>query len=454
MSVMVENPADYIQQCMSSGLSSSYRFCFEFENTLFEPESPQKEVYQALLYKQGERWRITVALLSDLASEHKGQVNALENSLAVDGPWVFKTVSIPKPWGQEIWYSAYEQRGVCHLADNNQQSGVPVHLWLYLFPELPKPSTELNLLKVLAPFSSPLLGELYFEMHEQKQEVYVVSHIDETAWPDGVAQMRFGFCSEKQKQFSTFETFKAAYLSAVGRYEGLRKQIDEALQDQFQAAFTESDEQAKSEYLKQLPEALLRKEQLLADEMSSFIAKRSLHLGDVIQVPKLLPHGLLHGVRVVEFQTPVYERLILSFRQKVLTQDGWDTEQALTLLAEPPLSQAMQQGVCKLNTHFDERVNLERIVEFDGFEVFRLSFLEAAELGVAELLGPVIGGNTDFGNILLLALHEIAIQNGPAELFLQPEEGACLPTWKNFSENSMRLKAKKGSIVLLSRPLS
>ncbi len=450
---MVENPADYIQQCMSSGLSSSYRFCFEFENMLLGSELSQKEVYQILLYKQDGRWRVAIALLSDLAKGHNDQVNALENSLAVDGPWVFKTVSIPKPWGQEIWYSAYEQRGVCHLADDNQQSGVPVHLWLYLFPELLKPSTELNLLKVLAPFSSPLLGELYFEMHEKKQEVYVVSHIDETAWPDGVAQMRFGFCSEKQKQFSSFEAFKVAYLSVVKRYEGLRKQIDAALQSQFQAVFTESNEQAKSEYLKQLPEALLRKEQLLADEMTSFIAKRPLRLGDVIQVPKLLPHGLLHGVRVVEFQTPVYERLILSFRQKVLTQDGWDTEQALALLAEPPVSQGIQQGVCKLHTHFDELVNLERIVEFDGFEVFRLRFLQAGTVGLAELLCPVVGQNTNFGNILMLALHEIAIQNGPAELLLQPQEGACLPVWENFSENSMQLQAKKGSIVLLSRPL-
>jgi hypothetical protein len=44
----------------------------------------------------------------------------------------------------------------------------------------------------------------------------------------------------------------------------------------------------------------------------------------------MLPHGLRHGVRVVEFQTATYERKILSSAQKVLTQDRWDTREAVS----------------------------------------------------------------------------------------------------------------------------
>ena len=67
----------------------------------------------------------------------------------------------------------------------------------------------------------------------------------------------------------------------------------------------------------------------LRDAMNEFTAQRNLHVGDVINVNPHVPHSLQHGVRVVEFQTPHYERYILSFAQKVLTQDHWDTERAL-----------------------------------------------------------------------------------------------------------------------------
>ena len=50
--------------------------------------------------------------------------------------------------------------------------------------------------------------------------------------------------------------------------------------------------------------------------------------GDAIRIGPLIPHSLRHGVRVAEVQTPVYERLIISFNQKVLTQKGWNTDEA------------------------------------------------------------------------------------------------------------------------------
>ena len=91
-------------------------------------------------------------------------------------------------------------------------------------------------------------------------------------------------------------------------------------------------------------------------------------MGDVVRVPLRLPHALQHGVRTVEFQTPVYERRILSFAQKVLTQDHWDTELAVARMhLAPPPEPALpvvreQPGVTR-----------ERIVEFDDFRVDRVA---------------------------------------------------------------------------------
>src|SRR5690606_1418787 len=52
---------------------------------------------------------------------------------------------------------------------------------------------------------------------------------------------------------------------------------------------------------------------------------------------------LQHGVRTIEFQTPVYERSILSFAQQVLTQDHWDTRAAVARmrLTPPPDREAV-----------------------------------------------------------------------------------------------------------------
>jgi hypothetical protein len=102
--------------------------------------------------------------------------------------------------------------------------------------------------------------------------------------------------------------------------------------------------------------------------MDRFTHLRSLRVGDVLQVPLLLPHALLHGVRVIEFQTPSYERKILSFGQKVLTQDHWDTREAVErmLLAPPPA--ALPQRELKA-----AGVWVERIIDFPDFEGERIS---------------------------------------------------------------------------------
>jgi hypothetical protein len=81
---------------------------------------------------------------------------------------------------------------------------------------------------------------------------------------------------------------------------------------------------------------------------------------------------------VVEFQTPVFERKILSFAQRVLTQTDWDTEHAIRdmRLLPPP-----GNGVLTLLDEGGARV--ERIADMPGFEVRRLQVEPGGELSVA-----------------------------------------------------------------------
>ena len=84
-------------------------------------------------------------------------------------------------------------------------------------------------------------------------------------------------------------------------------------------------------------------------------------------LPPGVLHSLRHGVDVVEFQTPTYERLIAMASQKVLTQPHWDTRKALA---------AATMGTYQHPTLRAEReepgVTVERIVEFPQFCVDRL----------------------------------------------------------------------------------
>jgi mannose-6-phosphate isomerase class I len=85
----------------------------------------------------------------------------------------------------------------------------------------------------------------------------------------------------------------------------------------------------RKQWQREIDPRLLKREEVLRKAMNSFSALRDLRPGDVVQVHPHTPHSLQHGVRVIEFQTPHYERYILSFAQKVVTQDHWDTEKAL-----------------------------------------------------------------------------------------------------------------------------
>ena len=256
--------------------------------------------------------------------------------------------AVAKPWGREVWYSAVESRGVCRVG--NEASCTPLPWLQAVLPDnaAGTPGQALVLLKILEPSPEPVLGDLYFELHESKREVYVVTDIDLQAWPDGTGYIRFGFSAKKRAAASNDQQFRTAYLAAVRSYELVRRTLD-------------------AKPVAEAPEPhLLQQERMLREKMDSFTDLRPLRRGDVVVVPPRLPHALLHGVRVVEFQSPVYERKILSFAQRVLTQTHWDTEAALeTALLAPPQPPSFTPLACCAGVHG------ERIVQFSDFEVCR-----------------------------------------------------------------------------------
>ena len=94
------------------------------------------------------------------------------SSIVLDKPLALDPVTVEKPWGEEIWFSGIEERGV------SSSNGIPITFLVEIFGEFLGCSKPPILLKVLAPNPEPNLGDLYFELHEKKTEVYVVTNIN------------------------------------------------------------------------------------------------------------------------------------------------------------------------------------------------------------------------------------------------------------------------------------
>ena len=132
--------------------------------------------------------------------------------------------------------------------------------------------------------------------------------------------------------------FRAAFLTALNNYEQIRQRIDAGAS------------------------GLEKQEAAARAEAMTFTDERPLAVGDVIAVPVWIPHSLQPGVRVVEFQTPTYERFILSSSQEVLTQSGWDSAHAVANMRLDTPVDAPPEPV-------GDRI--QRIVRFDEFGVWQ-----------------------------------------------------------------------------------
>jgi mannose-6-phosphate isomerase class I len=328
-----------------------------------------------------ERLRLLSDDLSDDSCDTSGLLRGYcqDHSLpwlVMSDPWLLLPIHIPKPWGQEIWYTGIEARGQAEVMGDIGNIPLP---WLL---ELMAGRTGLRgecqpiLLKVLDPLPDEVYGDLYFELHQEKQEVYVVTHIDPQAWPEAIGAIQLGFAAQARQRYKTDGEFKQAYLNSVTAYEQIRRLLDSKLDEKKAAAGIQAHQSATAAQLmywtgvlaqESENRELIDKEIELRNAMNSFVQKYPLTVGDVVTVPKLVPHALQHGVRVIEFQTPVYERKILSFGQKVLTQAHWDTQEALELADLGVVG--LQPSELMIDT---PQLRIERIVNFDDFEVRRI----------------------------------------------------------------------------------
>ncbi|WP_157497827.1 hypothetical protein [Gilvimarinus chinensis] len=355
--------------------------------------------------------------------------------LSLDTPVHLKPTHIAKPWGQEVWFTGMEVRGVSGVGC--VRYSIPLPWLLSLMPNTFSAGQpeQLTLLKILDPLPDEVFGDLYFEMHERKQEVYVVTHIDKRAWPKGVGGIRFGFNQKLRAEYSNDVEFKAAYLSSVKRYEKVRREIDACLdiekkRDGLAVNEPVQPQQTKC-WMKGLSVKLVEQEARLREQMNAFSNLMPLKVGDVVQVPCMTPHSLLHGVRTVEFQTPVYERKILSFAQKVLTQDSWDTEEALQA-AKLDIDPSVPAEKVELTRGLTSQL----IVNFDDFKVWRIRAEQSVDyalpsVGVYRLLMAVSDG-------LTLADQKMAA-----------EQAALIPA--NAGSQS-RLRMPAGAVALLAEP--
>ncbi len=339
--------------------------------------------------------------------------------LSASQPLKLRPVAIPKPWGQEIWYTGIEQRGLSLVTDGVSSAPLPWVLSVMPARLVAGHERRINLLKILDPLPEEVFGDLYFELHEEKREVYVVTHVDEQAWQDGVGSIRFGFDEKVVASYETEQAFRKDYLTAVREYESVRREID-ALLDQYRLAegvdlnAPVSAIQLKA-WLAKVPETLQSREVQLRKAMNRFTSLLPLRVGDVVKVPLRTPHALQHGVRTVEFQTPVYERQILSFAQKVLTQCHWDSDKGVEIMSleRPELSGLPVLAECS-------SYRLEEVVIFDDFRVQRLTMRAGSGTGFSL---------PDTGNYALLMSVDGELQAG--DQMLAPEEAVLVPAQRD-----------------------
>ncbi len=108
-------------------------------------------------------------------SEQGSSVEHIAETLGIavlnfSAPLRLQPVHIPKPWGQEIWYTGIEARGVSLVIS---ETGITPLPWVIALDSqrILGAHEQLNLLKILDPLPDEVFGDLYFELHEKKREV-------------------------------------------------------------------------------------------------------------------------------------------------------------------------------------------------------------------------------------------------------------------------------------------
>ena len=301
------------------------------------------------------------APLESIAKNRHAVIVNPEQSLRLE------VLNIPKPWGHEGWYTGVEKRGVVKVTDEYGKTELPYALNIFKKQVLADHPESLILLKTLNPVSEDVIGDLYYELHEKKWEVYVVTEIDQTAWPSGTGIIKAGLHPDKIAEYQQnnaekwSEVLLKDFKKAIAEYENIRRQIDESTAD--------------------ISTELSAQELLLRKKAAEFVGDCSVKVGDIVSFPVFQMHSLRHGIKVIEFQTPHYERLIVMFAQKVITQKHWDTADALSKM-HPEIYQ--QPELEKL--HQSAGMLVERFVDFPQFTADRIS-LDTGQTWTDQLAG-------------------------------------------------------------------
>lgn len=316
-------------------------------------------------------------------------------------PLSLGTLTIPKPWGHEIWYTGVEKRGIAKVEDEWGSTELPYALSLFRTPFLNHFPEEVILLKTLNPVPEEVIGDLYLEMHEQKWEVYVVIDIIPSAWPSGIGKIKTGLNPTKVQAYQKEhgDAWKSAYMhdfsKAIASYEQIRREIDQTLDSFRQEAQIQPNAplspKMSQTFLNRIPKSQRIKEKALRDTAYNFVGNHEVKVGDVVVFTTHQMHALQHGIRVIEFQTAHYERLIVMFAQKVLTQNHWDTDEALSIVRPEVYQPLPLQEIDKTNAWHNER-----FVDFPDFTADRITiqpneFYTDSTGGQYHLLIGVIG---------------------------------------------------------------
>ncbi len=285
---------------------------------------------------------------------------------------------VPKPWGRELWYTGIEKRGRASVRSATGETDLPYALGMFPVPIVGEDERPPVLLKALEPAPEAIVGDLYLEVHDKKWEVYVVLDVDRAAWPDGVGRLRAGLAPAAVERYRTQAGggWEAALsrdlLAALRDYEQVRRRLD-ALQDAALQQLGLDPAQGipldrRDGVVRQMPSALRSEERARREAVEAFLGHLEMPPGAVACLHPGVLHSLQHGVKVIEFQTPTYERLIAMFAQKVLTQAHWDSEQAVARMEKGPFNQPPLQVLER-----NDGLMVERVVDFPEFEVRRIT---------------------------------------------------------------------------------
>lgn len=378
----------------SQGVESVFLFS---DRKWREPWSDSKSVqpYQEIVHwrrdPQGGAYRGAAWRGEPLKLEELGQAFQRDPSSVVDyaarrtesavisnrQPLRLGVTYIPKPWGREGWFTGIERRGLSRVVSSTGQTDLPYALGMFPWPLMRTMERQAPiLLKTLEPHPDEGIGDLYLEVHQEKWETYIVLAVDKQPWPSAVGAMIAGLDADLVETYQAEhqESWRGAAAQELQRriaaYEQIRRSIDaiadERLRERGLDPTVAVPLEVQRDVAARVPAPLRAQERRAREDVEAMLGRVPMRVGDVAALPPGVLHSLRHGVKVVEFQTPTYERTIAMSTQKVLTQAHWDTARAMERMVMAPFEPPPLAVVAE-----EPGLRVESVVSYPEFAVER-----------------------------------------------------------------------------------